>query len=250
MTRWKAAGIHLAASACVLACAAGLAIALWYPPSLFDLAGADRLLLVLAIIDVTAGPLLTLLVYRHGKPGMRFDLAVIALLQFGFFAYGAHAFWVSRPVFIVGAVDRFELVFANELAPEALDAATPPYDRLGAGRPRLVGLALPREPAARSALLLEEIAGKKAIHQPRLYRSFDTVAAQLLRHARPVDEVARVDATAREALEEALRRHDLAARNVRWLPLDSSRGGAIQLVDAGTGWPLDTISVDPWGVSM
>lgn len=248
MTRWRAAGIHLLASVVVLAGATGLAILLWYPPSLFDVAGADRLLVILAAIDVTVGPLLTLLVYRHGKRGMKFDLAVIALLQFAFFAYGANTFWVSRPVFIVAAVDRFELVFANEIEPADLVAARPPYDRLGAGRPRLVGLQLPPEGSVRNALLLQEIAGRRAIHQPRLYREYTQVAAQLLSRSRPVAQVAAVSPEARARLQDALRKLGRDPGTVRWLPLDSSRGGVVQLIDARAGVPLTTVRVDPWTV--
>ena len=248
MSRWKAAGIHLLVSVLILAGAAGLAMLLWYPPSLFHVAGADRLLVVLAAIDVTVGPLLTLLVYRHDKPGMKIDLVVIALLQFAFFAYGANIFWSSRPVFIVGAVDRFELVFANEIDPADLGVAQPPFDRLAAGRPRLVGLSLPRDASARNELLFQEIAGRKAIHQPKLFRGYTEVADQLVRRSRPVAQVARVGAEANRKLEDALRRLDRTADTVRWLPLDSSRGGAVQLIDGRTGAPLATLSVDPWTV--
>ena len=34
------------------------------------------------------GPLLTLIVFRAGKPGMKFDLAVIGLVQVAALAYG------------------------------------------------------------------------------------------------------------------------------------------------------------------
>lgn len=250
MTRWRAAGIHLLISIAVITSAAGLALLLWYPPSLFQVAGADRLLLVLAIIDVSIGPLLTLLVYRHGKRGMRFDLAVIALLQLAFFAYGVRVFWTSRPVFIVASVDRFELVFANQIDPADLARAAPPYQRLGYGRPRLVGLQLPLDQHERSELIFEELAGHAAEQQPRLYRDYAEVAPQLLRRARPVDELARSGAQARTALAETLRDLDLRAEAVRWLPLESSRGAAVQLLAARGGQPLATLAIDPWNVAI
>lgn len=246
MTRWRAAGIHLLISLLVLSLAAALAIALWYPPSLFHVSGVDRLLLLLATIDLTIGPLLTLLVYRHGKRGMRFDLAVIALLQAGFFAYGAHVFFQGRPVFLVGNVDRFELVFANQIAPADWARAQPPYDRPGYGRPRLVGVAMPTAPQARNALLFDELSGHLAVQQPRLYRDYAAVAPQLRWRAQPLGPALRSSPQAKARLQAALRRLDLPADAVRWLPLDSSRGSAVQLVAAADARPLATVALDPW----
>lgn len=246
MSRWRAAGLHLLASVGILACAAGLAIVLWYPPSLFDLSGADRLLMVLAAIDVTVGPLLTLLVYRHGKRGMKLDLAIIAALQLCFFAYGAHVFWISRPVFVVGSVDRLEMVFANEVSDEALDAATPPWNRLGYGRPRLVGLQLPTDPGERSDLLFAELAGSPSSAMPRLYVDYDDVAQSLLSRSRNVEELARGETAAQ--LADVRAELDRLPGSMRWLPITSSRGNAIQLVDARTGQPVAKLAGDPWDV--
>lgn len=246
-TRWRAAGIHLLISVMVLATAAGLVIALWYPPSLFNVAGTDRLLLVLAMIDVTVGPLLTLLIYRHGKPGLKFDLAVIALLQVAFFLYGAQVFWAGRPVFIVGSIDRFELVFANQIDPADLAKAAPPFRRLGFGRPRLVGLQLPADASLRSELLFAELAGHSAAHQPWLYRDYSEVAPRLLRRAQPVENLvnnARYSAVLRRALEQL----GLTAEDVRWIPLDSARGAAVQLLAKRDGLPLAVLPIDPWSI--
>lgn len=246
MSRWRAAGLHLAMSCAVLASAAGLMAALWYPPSLFHVAGADRLLLVLAIIDVSIGPLLTLLVYRAGKPGLRFDLAVIALLQLAFFAYGARICFDGRPVFLVGAIDRFELVFANQLAPADLARAHPPFDRLGYGRPRLAGLVLPSDEFERSALVVAEMSGHPAALQPRYYQDFASVAPSMLRHAQPLLPLWHSAPDAPRKLGAALRRLRLPATAVVWMPLDSSRGSAVQLLAADDGRLLATVALDPW----
>ena len=56
---------------------------------------------------------------------MKLDLAIIAALQLCFFAYGAHVFWISRPVFVVGSVDRLEMVFANEVSDAAPEVGWP-----------------------------------------------------------------------------------------------------------------------------
>jgi hypothetical protein len=171
---------------------------------------------------------------------------VIALLQAAFFAYGAHVFFAGRPVFLVGSVDRFELVFANQVQPADWAAASPPFDRPGIGRPRLVGLRLPRDPDVRSALVLDEARGHMAAHQPRLFREYAEVAPRLLQRAHPLDVLVNSQPGAGITLEQTLRSLGMTADAVRWLPLDSSRGSAVQLVDARDGRPLATVALDPW----
>ena len=61
-------------------------------------------------IDIVAGPLLTLIVYNRAKPELKRDVSVVGLLQLAFLGYGLHTAWVSRPIFLVGAVDRFTLI--------------------------------------------------------------------------------------------------------------------------------------------
>jgi len=123
MTRWKAAGIHLTISLVIGALAFCLLYFVYYPQPFFVAAGADVLVLILLSVDVAIGPLLTLAVFKSGKWGMKFDLAVIAILQMAALIYGSFVMWTSRPVFIVAAVDRIELVYANDLESEDLAAA-------------------------------------------------------------------------------------------------------------------------------
>ena len=99
-SRWKAAGIHFSLSVVLVSLVFVGLIALWYPPELWRMAKVGGLVMILASVDVTLGPLLTLAVFKHGKRGMKFDLAVIALLQIAGLVYGLHVMFQSRPVFL------------------------------------------------------------------------------------------------------------------------------------------------------
>ena len=81
MTRWRASSLHLGLSVLVGLGFAALTRFVWYPGPFFELSGAIGLLTILVPVDVLIGPLLTLLVFKSGKPSLRFDLTVIALLQ-------------------------------------------------------------------------------------------------------------------------------------------------------------------------
>ena len=63
MNRWKAGLTHFALS-CVIAGLVYMAVRyFWYPGPLFEVAGGLELLLTIIFVDVTLGPLVTLLVF-------------------------------------------------------------------------------------------------------------------------------------------------------------------------------------------
>ena len=63
----KAAGIHLALSALVIAIIFGIIFLLWYPAPWFKVTGTNEIIWVLIGVDLVLGPALTLLVYKKGK---------------------------------------------------------------------------------------------------------------------------------------------------------------------------------------
>src|SRR5258708_32700411 len=107
MTRWRASGLHLFLSIAIAAAVLALMLSLWYPGPLFEAAGGNDLLFILVGVDVVIGPLITLVIFRSGKRGLKFDLAVIGVLQIGALVYGMHVVYLARPAFIAFAKDQF-----------------------------------------------------------------------------------------------------------------------------------------------
>lgn len=131
-SRFAAAGIHLLISVAIISVLLAIVFFVWYPSPYFRLAGADAPLMVLVGVDLVLGPLLTLLVYKVGKPSLRFDLAVIACIQLLALAYGGYSLASQRPVFL--AFDRGTLEVISW--PDVKDRAVP--DEI-AGRIPLAG---------------------------------------------------------------------------------------------------------------
>ena len=123
LSRWKASGIHLLLSAGIAGALVAVMLLVWYPWPLFEVAGGSGLIMILVGVDVVLGPLITLVIFKAGKKGLKFDLAVIASLQLAALAYGVHAVYVVRPVYMVYNIDRFNLVAAIDLDPADLAAA-------------------------------------------------------------------------------------------------------------------------------
>jgi hypothetical protein len=147
MSRWKAAGIHLLLSAAIAGAVLAFMLTVWYPWPLFEAAGGNELIFILVGVDVTLGPLITLIIFKAGKKGLRFDLTVIALVQLAALAYGIHTLYLARPVYLVYTLDRFELVTAKDLDPK--DLAKVPRSEFQPsllGRPRYVAAVFPAIP--------------------------------------------------------------------------------------------------------
>jgi cytochrome c oxidase assembly factor CtaG len=77
MNRYKASAIHFAISALVATLVFAAMSTFWYPGVFFDAAGGKDLFLLIAGVDVTLGPLITLIVFVPGKRGLRFDLTFV-----------------------------------------------------------------------------------------------------------------------------------------------------------------------------
>ncbi|MCR6663509.1 MAG: hypothetical protein NVV60_10305 [Luteimonas sp.] len=233
MTRWKAAATHLAISILVIG---GLALAiylLWYPMGLYHLAGQDRIVLVMLGIDIAAGPLLTLVVYKAGKKTLKFDLTVIALCQAALLAWGLHTLWQTRPVFLLATPDRFTLLFANDIDPRLLaDAPKPEWRRFSWTGPQLVATAMPTDPDRRREAMDQLMSGGAGIERtPQWYVEFEHVAQDIIRNSRRINADAPVAAADIKSTG-----HDAA--HLRWLPIGSRFGDARMLIDPTTGQPL------------
>lgn len=215
MTRWKAAGSHLALSILVIGGIAATAFLLWYPLGLYKVAGLDRILLVMLGIDLTAGPLLTLILYRPGKWGLKFDLTVVAIAQLAFLGYGLNTLQEGRPVFLVGTPDAFTVVFASEIDPADLALAPrPEWRRLSWTGPILVGARMPEDPEQRRQVMEEFMAGGAGIERtPKYYEAYEAIAPLVLANAAP---------------------------DMR-IPVASRRGGGDMRIDPVTGFPQGVV---------
>lgn len=244
MNRWKAAATHLALSLIVIASLFGIVLTLWYPPALLRMSQLDSLIVTIAVVDIVAGPLLTLIVYKQGKRSLRFDLAVIAAIQLALLSYGLHTLAQVRPVFLVGVVDRFEMVAANDIEPADLAAAAPEFRHLSWTGPIRVGAAIPADADEANRVLARALAGSDIQTLPRYYVPFDQVQAGLLARSLPVADLL-TSATPDE--RDALQRAGDGRADLRYVPLSGRRGSAIMLLAPATGELIGPADIDPWG---
>lgn len=250
LNRFQAAALHLTGSALIAVVVFLLFQFVWYPDGLFHVAAAGKLLLLVAGVDVVIGPLLTLAVFNPNKRLLPFDLTVIAILQVAALSYGVTIMLQSRPVFLVGVIDRFELVMANEIEPDDLAAAKDtPYARLSWSGPVLVGAKSPESREQRNKLLFESLAGGADIdRQPARYTDYAQASAGLVERARPLADWVGHSHPGVMAARDWVLRHDRRLDQVLVLPLKARFAFAAILLDPASGQPLHTFDFDPYEV--
>jgi len=247
MTRWKAAAIHLSISAAIGLFSALLIFFVWYPSPYGQALGAQQLVLLLLGVDVILGPLLTLVVFKSGKKSLRFDLAIIALLQVCAFSYGMSVVVRARPAFVVSVVDQFVLVGANDLDPADLaQGSKPAFQYVPWNGPMIVGSQIPTEFQAHTDLLFSGLAGKDIEKFPKLYVDYAGAAPGVLAHAKSLDELIGKHPPVQPVVDEWLTAHHREATSISWVPLKTRRVFMTMLLDSTSGQPIDALPIDPW----
>jgi len=201
MSRWKAGALHFSISLAIFLGLLAVILLLWYPGILFNIdSGWEGLQLVIGV-DLIAGPLLTLVVFKAGKPGLNFDLSCIAFFQVVCMAAGMWVIYSERPIALVLAYDTFYSVDREEFLqyerdPQVLEYFPGPY-------PKLIYIELPEsETAAAIASMRAQFIGDPLYIQTEKYRAMPDSIDEL-RSAFRVEE-----STRRGASEDVLNQLD------------------------------------------
>ncbi|MEZ5439463.1 MAG: TfpX/TfpZ family type IV pilin accessory protein [Lysobacteraceae bacterium] len=252
MTRWKAATTHLAISALIAACVVTALYLIWYPPPLFQASGLRQFLIILLGVDVVAGPLLTFVVYKTGKRGLRFDLTLIALAQAIALSYGLHVMWEARPVYYVAAAGRVTVITANDIPTKELGLAKDteylPLPSFGA---RLVGAIVPTEAKSRLELLQESLSGGSDLEQrPRYYVSYPKVSSDMARRGLPVQELLAADVEGGKNVLALLEKNSITPDSTLYLPAKTPQRFIVALIEKHTGAWIGFADANPLAVGQ
>lgn len=247
MSRWKAASIHLTISISVGLLVFALLFLVWFPWPYFDAAGGQHLIVVLLSVDLVLGPLLTLILFKSGKRGMLFDLWMIGIIQASALVYGLYVIAEARPVFIVAAVDRFNVMASADIDPKDLaEGHKPEFQSFSWTGPRLVGSKLPPRGDELFDLMFKGAAGKDVQNYPKYYVDYGEAAPGLLEHAKPIDALRKRNPKAVRIIEDWLRKHQLTESDVVWVPVMARKSSLTMLLDAKTGAVLSPLDIYPW----
>ena len=116
VTRKQALMTHLFISMAVFFVLLYLIIFKWYPSYYFHIDGGYRGIATIFLVDVVLGPGLTLLVFKPGKPSLKFDMTVIIILQIVALSWGVKSVYSERPALTVFYDGKFSCMNYSEVS--------------------------------------------------------------------------------------------------------------------------------------
>ncbi|MCK4866369.1 MAG: hypothetical protein KAT06_13210 [Gammaproteobacteria bacterium] len=143
MSRFKAFSIHFAISFVIFLILLYFILVQWYPEPLFSTDGGWRVIRIIIGVDLILGPLLTLIVFKSGKPGLKFDLTMIALVQVVALSWGVWNTYNERPAALIYTLDFFTPVPAYQLAEQGVTADK--LKQFGDDWPILIYIDIPKD---------------------------------------------------------------------------------------------------------
>jgi hypothetical protein len=246
MNRFTAALSHFGISLAIAGLVYVAVRFFWYPGPLFEVAGGLELLLLIISVDVTLGPLITLIIFKPGKWGLKFDLAVIGILQVAALVYGLYAIAESRPVYMTFVKDRFDLVRAGELSDEDLARAAPGFGSLSWFGYRIAGAKVPKDPKEQMALLDSAVLGGKDIqYHPRYYVAYSEVAMEAARKAEPLEKLRKLNPE-RVAEIDALVAAGRPEQSLGFIPVRAGKRDMSAVLDVRSGALVALLPHRPW----
>jgi len=249
MSRWKASLIHLSISAVFATAVLALMLLVWYPYPLFAAVGGQQVLLILLGVDMTLGPLITLIIFnsKKSRKALSFDLSVIATLQVAALIYGMTVVAHARPVYLVFSKDSFDLVTANMLSDEDIAKSRhPDYRTLPLTGPVFVYSEMPTDIKERNEVALSAISGKDLPQFPQHYQPFAGHKAVAGRTAKPLTELRDLNPDRTAEIDRAVRNSGRTETDVGFVPLRAKHQNQIVLLGKSDGEILAVLRMRPW----
>lgn len=243
MDRVRAAVIHLALSVVVATALLALFWFVWYPAPLFAAIGGTHIFLMLLGVDVAIGPLLTLIVFKQGKKSLKFDLAVIALLQVSALSYGVITLLEGRPVYIAAVGHRFDVIRANEVSDSELATAQQTLPWFG---PKWVGTKQAETREERERVMFSSMGGADYGHFPQHHQPLPNMRDELLKNAKPISELKKLNPNDGVEIDRWLSSHGVRGDNVLYQGLNSRTRDMAVVLDAKTADVVGIAPFKPW----
>ena len=232
MTKLRASGLHFAISLFVGLMLLGLSWFIWYPAPMLMAIGGHEIFLLVVGIDVVLGPLLTLVVFKSGKPSLKFDLAVIALLQIAAMIYGVNTLLEARPAYVAALEDSFQVVQATQVTDANLAKANATLPWWG---PVWVGTKAPLDRFDIDSVEAVTSVGGGRGHFPQLHVPYDSVREQLAKRAKTISQLKALNVPRTVEIDAWLKARGYDEYSAKYLPIMISSTTFALLLDAATG---------------
>lgn len=241
--RYQAFSVHFLVSLCIIVNFSYLIFAHWYPEPFFSADGGWSVFRMVIIVDLVLGPVLTLVIYKPGKKGLKFDLTAIATTQLVALIYGGSILYQERPVYLTFSVDRFVLISEDDIDTSKFknqellvkDSATP----------RPVFARMPDDPVEQQKLMDEVLEGKPDLEfRAEYYETFSENLAEVFAKSKDINELKKSSPQYSAKIDSFLVSHCID--DCAFLPLVGKKRDMLLAISKKDGHVVGGIDIDPW----
>ena len=244
--RLRATLAHLVLSALVASSVAILVFRVWYPYPYSYISGGLDLFGILVGVDVTAGPLVTLVIFspKKSRRERTLDMAVVVALQLGALGYGTWTMHQARPVQLVYEFGQFGVAHAVDVQPMLAAGHLNASDALPLMGPRLKSLRPFHDSAEQASATLMALGGVPLAARADLWQPYEAAIADVLKKSHPLSLLVERHPTKQLEIADAVKKTGIDASQLRYLPLASRGKFWTVLVNAQSGLPEGFLPVD------
>jgi len=240
---------HLGLSTLIVGIVLAIVFVVWYPSPFFEVTGTSSVISILIGVDLIVGPMLTAIVFKPGKPGLKFDLSVIATVQLAALTFGVSVLYLERPYYMVFAVDRFYVLADKDLSLDGIpgEELADWIDKPFVG-PLSVAAVRPEDAAARQQLLEETVfQGKPDIERrPEFWSPYDEHASDIFARASTLARLREGAPEFDDAIDKVVDAAGRGENDLGFLPLSAKKGDATAIIDRSDSSIVAVLDVDPW----
>lgn len=244
--RYQAFGLHFLISLTIVTCFAYLIFYSWYREPFFTAEGGWSIFHLIIIIDLILGPVLTLIIFKKGKKGLKFDLSAIATVQALALVYGGTVLYQERPAYLTFSVDRFVIVSENDIDNKKL--RHPAFvNKEASEKPQLVFAKLPEDPKERNAFVEEVFDGKPDLEfRAEYYEPFEGKLESVMLKSKDIHQLKNSSEENKQKIEFFLKDH--CQYGCGYFPLVGKKHNMLIAIDKKDGHIVGGINIDPWRV--
>ncbi|MCK4742320.1 MAG: hypothetical protein KAT25_00720 [Sulfuriflexus sp.] len=238
LNRYQASLTHLIISAAVVGCFFSIVFFIWYPNPYFSIEDTLNIMVILFTVDVVLGPLLTLVIFKSGKPGLKSDLSIIAAIQIIALVYGASIIYSERPYFIAFDYKKFFVVRASDAKYMDLSTVDAKINHRQAG-PTYVYADVPNHLSPQGKILF------KAFLRPERYRELKNHLDNDFEQSLDLNILAEHSSENKTLIDDFRARHpDVAMNTLAFYPLQGKIRFIILVFTRNTAEIIDYILIN------
>ncbi|MBV1870882.1 MAG: hypothetical protein KUG76_08230 [Gammaproteobacteria bacterium] len=213
-----------------------------YPGELFSIDGGKQGLVIIALVDLVLGPLLTLIVYKKGKPGLIFDLSLIGIFQLSCLALGMSLLINERPLALVLSYDGFHTVGKPTL--DMYGKKNNMFDQWPGSTPKNLYVSLPVKREERLTLQLSQLADGPLYVRENLLKTFDDGSFNPYDYGVDIREIIRLHPGSEGEILAVDEKYTTLGVEITYMTLNGKYGLCFVVFDIDKNKIMDTLSTE------